>query len=446
MLSYQANHEIINHEGQSPLDIAVQYKQKEIVRLFSLWNAVKHAMIHVDFVVRWKKFLEDYEASLTVSESAEETASSIYLIENTSKLERESRPGFLLDDPLLHELREDALLSSKGITDKHVSHTVVLSDFTSATRPLLVTPVTSLQSSGRMPVPSSTLRSSSSRAVTSSSTFSSKVQTRQWQSRSSDFYNKPRRLSAPVLRAMSSRGRSVTAKELLSGDVDPRTTRSPQEGGGFKSSFPFTPKPGTALSRIGSEARPPAGQLDWNTGTLPLEMSSNTICFSPFSGKDLGHSLAQYLGAGSSEGEGEGEGGGGGDRGDRPVSVDGGLRGGMDLEDTMPLPAVLDGDGEHDDESVIGFDVGDMDGEGAKEWIEEAAIPNGVEEGGRKGREGPPGEGQISEPLSADELSNLSESVSGYDPGVGAAVQVNESLTANSGHRKPTSFLSIPYS
>ena len=87
-----------------------------------------------------------------------------------------------------------------------------------------------------------------------------------------------------------------------------------------------------------------------------------------------------------------------------------------------------------------------MDGEGAKEWIEEAAIPNGVEEGGRKGREGPPGEGQISEPLSADELSNLSESVSGFDPGVGAAVQVNESLTANSGHRKLTSFLSIPYS
>jgi hypothetical protein len=65
LLGFQADHTIIDHDGKTCVDIAREYENEEIQRILQYWQCIRNHLVHVDFIVQWKIFLQDPEAQIS---------------------------------------------------------------------------------------------------------------------------------------------------------------------------------------------------------------------------------------------------------------------------------------------------------------------------------------------------------------------------------------------
>lgn len=86
------------------MDIAEQHGKRDSCRLLQSWGAIRKTLIHVDFSLVWRKFLNDYEAVISNTKTAEAIMSEIDMEENLKKLEREGKDILAIDDPMLRQV------------------------------------------------------------------------------------------------------------------------------------------------------------------------------------------------------------------------------------------------------------------------------------------------------------------------------------------------------
>eukprot|EP01042_Synura_sphagnicola_P002838 gene2838-3461_t len=126
LLTFQANTELRirsvivegeEEEGQTAEDIAREFAQDEAVRLINGWAGIRAYLIHSDFHTVWKKFLEDYEASMAMTKPAAQVLSEMALEGQAKHMARLGQSHQVyLDDPLLVQaLQASRALEVQGV-------------------------------------------------------------------------------------------------------------------------------------------------------------------------------------------------------------------------------------------------------------------------------------------------------------------------------------------
>lgn len=106
--------------ARSAIEIAEEFEQFETMKLLGAWEYIRPHFVHTDFHLIWHKFLQDYEAIISSSKTAETILSELELEQNAHYMQRASKThAILIDDPLLRQAfqatqqSEDALGGQK---------------------------------------------------------------------------------------------------------------------------------------------------------------------------------------------------------------------------------------------------------------------------------------------------------------------------------------------
>ena len=306
LLGHQADHLKANHSGQTPHDVAIACGHADIARLFEMWNDVKRAMIHIDYTVRWRNFLADYESPMTSNTpSAAQVLFEQYMHANTTKLDQEGRQAeFLIDDPLLVEAKESNAAVSEDVQTGF--GWLFGRTLTASASPTSSSVVGSLDGTSPSSANASTV------GMDMRNTVIDRPDTHM-SARNGTAFGKTRRLSSDVMRCMTSSVVSPSSR------ADPRaTTASNLEGiSPLPMSLPL------ATTRSGTPCRSPSatGSPDGSRrgSASAMRRFSSRSLLAQFSTTDVGKDLATFMGsAGVKETDEEEEESGGGTRSHTP--------------------------------------------------------------------------------------------------------------------------------
>jgi len=124
LMGFKAKHDMLNKEGETPLDIAVRYSRPEIARIIRIWDQIHHQMIHADFVVLWNKFISDYDAVISDTKSAEKIIFELQMVIIYHFHDFENHlfhmPGLFSPFYLLYLARWDQKVRTRGIYESYV--------------------------------------------------------------------------------------------------------------------------------------------------------------------------------------------------------------------------------------------------------------------------------------------------------------------------------------
>ena len=104
LLGFKADFKMRNKAGKLPSEIAEQHGKRDSYRLLQSWGSIRRALVHVDFSLVWRKFLNDYEAVISNAKTAEAIILEIDMEENLRKLERDGKDILAIDDPMLRQV------------------------------------------------------------------------------------------------------------------------------------------------------------------------------------------------------------------------------------------------------------------------------------------------------------------------------------------------------
>ena len=114
LLGFKANHHARDHSGFTPMGIAADHGNAEILRLLVFWDGIKKQMINVDFVVQWRHFLSDYEAVIaSMDNSVENLMFELNMRENMRKQDQRKLTGIRVDDPFLLKCKHASTMAQK---------------------------------------------------------------------------------------------------------------------------------------------------------------------------------------------------------------------------------------------------------------------------------------------------------------------------------------------
>ena len=103
LLTFRADMDIKTKYQETATGLANEFQQEESFRLLQSWDNIRKHFLHADFHVIWHKFLEDSEAVMKQSKSAETILSELELEKNAKQMERMGREvKVYIDDPLLN--------------------------------------------------------------------------------------------------------------------------------------------------------------------------------------------------------------------------------------------------------------------------------------------------------------------------------------------------------
>ena len=116
LLGFKGDHLLPNKAGATPLDVAAENGNEEILNVLNCWNGVRSQLVNADFIVQWKAFLADYEAVISKGKDVENVIFEMNMRENIRKQEMLLGAKFQVDDPLLMRSKTEALMHQKTTT------------------------------------------------------------------------------------------------------------------------------------------------------------------------------------------------------------------------------------------------------------------------------------------------------------------------------------------
>ena len=120
LLGFKADHQLRNRRGFTPVDVAADNGNEEILNLLNCWEGVRSQLVNVDFVVQWKSFLSDYDAVISKGKDVSTLIFEMNMRENIRKQELLSGEGFIVDDPVLIRSKNEAVMHQK-ITAREIA-------------------------------------------------------------------------------------------------------------------------------------------------------------------------------------------------------------------------------------------------------------------------------------------------------------------------------------
>lgn len=113
LLGFKADHMLPNKAGATPIDIAAENGNEDILNILNCWNGVRSQLVNADFIVQWKSFLSDYEAVISKGKDVETVIFEMNMRENIRKQELLLGAKFQVDDPLLVRAKNEAVMHQK---------------------------------------------------------------------------------------------------------------------------------------------------------------------------------------------------------------------------------------------------------------------------------------------------------------------------------------------
>lgn len=110
ILSFKGDFLARTRSNLLPAEIAFEFGNEESYRLLNSWKLIRHQLLHLDFVVVWHRFLQDYEAVISANKSAETILTELEMENNIAMLDRGVKEGIQIDDPLLANTFKESLV------------------------------------------------------------------------------------------------------------------------------------------------------------------------------------------------------------------------------------------------------------------------------------------------------------------------------------------------
>eukprot|EP00603_Paraphysomonas_imperforata_P005001 CAMPEP_0114420954 /NCGR_PEP_ID=MMETSP0103-20121206/4825_1 /TAXON_ID=37642 ORGANISM="Paraphysomonas imperforata, Strain PA2" /NCGR_SAMPLE_ID=MMETSP0103 /ASSEMBLY_ACC=CAM_ASM_000201 /LENGTH=436 /DNA_ID=CAMNT_0001589453 /DNA_START=161 /DNA_END=1468 /DNA_ORIENTATION=+ len=116
LLGFKGDHMLPNKAGTTPLDVAAENGNEDILNVLNCWSGIRSQLVNADFIVQWKAFLADYTAVISKSKDVETLIFEMNMRENIRKQEMLLGAKFQVDDPLLMRSKTEALMHQKLTT------------------------------------------------------------------------------------------------------------------------------------------------------------------------------------------------------------------------------------------------------------------------------------------------------------------------------------------
>ena len=113
LLGFKGDHKLPNKAGATPVDIAAENGNEDILNILNCWNGVRSQLVNADFIVQWKAFLGDYDAVISKGKDVETVIFEMNMRENIRKQEMLLGAKFQVDDPLLIRSKNEAVMHQK---------------------------------------------------------------------------------------------------------------------------------------------------------------------------------------------------------------------------------------------------------------------------------------------------------------------------------------------
>lgn len=107
LLGFRANVLLRDKANKLAAHVAVDNGRREMSKLFTIWEAIRHRFVHMDFLVVWRAFLRDVEALISSNKTAEEILFDLNMEQSVAKVDREVRAmekgEVVIDDTLMRQ-------------------------------------------------------------------------------------------------------------------------------------------------------------------------------------------------------------------------------------------------------------------------------------------------------------------------------------------------------
>jgi hypothetical protein len=106
LMGFEATTHLKNMYGFTAPDMALRRKNRDMAKIFRLWETIQAQMLNEDFVNTWRRFLKDTAADMSHAKSAEEVIFEIRMEEGIKLINQETGSEFRLDDDMLREAKD----------------------------------------------------------------------------------------------------------------------------------------------------------------------------------------------------------------------------------------------------------------------------------------------------------------------------------------------------
>jgi hypothetical protein len=113
LLGFKGDHLLPNKAGATPVDVAAENGNEDILNVLNCWSGVRSQLVNADFIVQWKAFLSDYDAVISKGKDVETVIFEMNMRENIRKQEILLGAKFQVDDPLLIRAKNEAVMHQK---------------------------------------------------------------------------------------------------------------------------------------------------------------------------------------------------------------------------------------------------------------------------------------------------------------------------------------------
>ena len=113
LLGFKGDILLRNKAGATPIDVAAENGNEDILNLLNCWNGIRSQLVNVDFIIQWKDFLSNYEAVISKGKDVETVIFEMNMRENIRKQELLAGAKFQVDDALLTRSKNEAVMHQK---------------------------------------------------------------------------------------------------------------------------------------------------------------------------------------------------------------------------------------------------------------------------------------------------------------------------------------------